>query len=241
MSSVASNPISIHINPQLHHLAIPLQKFLENNPRYKTLAVGALIFSAQPHQSIPVRLLLVQRAATERGFPNLWEIPGGACEPEDPTILHSVAREVFEETGLHLTKLVRQVGNGVEFLTGSGGQRNPWIKLSFEIEVLEIPCTAKHVQVDNDKSDGLTGQAASDSVKVILDPSEHQAFRWVSEQELREQAVCFLNSEDDKVGTNMTLSTTGSGSLRLVSTDQLKLMLDAFSLREENGLHGKTH
>jgi 8-oxo-dGTP pyrophosphatase MutT (NUDIX family) len=55
---------------------------------------------------------------TERSFPNLWEVPGGSPELSDPTILHSVAREAFEETGLRLTKFVRQIGDGVEFNTG---------------------------------------------------------------------------------------------------------------------------
>ena len=62
----------------------------------------------------------------------MWEIPGGSVDRSDPTILHGLAREVFEETGLKLTKFVRGVGNGIEFATGP---RKRWMKLSFDIEV----------------------------------------------------------------------------------------------------------
>lgn len=145
MSSTADpEPISIHISPALRHLAIPLKDFLHNHPQYACLAVGAFVFapahyvtssSPEPTSS---RLLLVQRAASEKAFPNLWEVPGGSSEHSDPTILHSVAREVFEETGLHLTRLVRQIGRGVEFSVGRSGGPERWLKLSFEIEVTEI-------------------------------------------------------------------------------------------------------
>ena len=53
--------------------------------------------------------------------------------PKSPQILHGLARELFEETGLKLTKILRAVGEGIEFKTGD---RRLWMKLSFEIEVL---------------------------------------------------------------------------------------------------------
>lgn len=61
-------------------------------------------------------------------------------------MLHSVAREVFEETGLHLTRVVRQVGKGVEFTSSANTvdkngvlkPRRVFLKLTFEIEVAEL-------------------------------------------------------------------------------------------------------
>ena len=147
MSSTENpEPISIHISPTLKHLTIPLKEFLHNHPQYACLAVGAFIFapahqvtSSSPETTSSVsRLLIVQRAASEKSFPTLWEVPGGSSEHSDPTILHSVAREVFEETGLHLTRLVRQIGKGVEFSVGRSGGPERWLKLSFEVEVTEI-------------------------------------------------------------------------------------------------------
>ena len=55
-----------------------------------------------------------------------------SVDTNDPTILHGLAREVFEETGLKLTRFVRGVGEGIKFTTG---QRTLWMKSTFEIEV----------------------------------------------------------------------------------------------------------
>lgn len=62
--------------------------------------------------------------------------------------MHSLAREVFEETGLHMTRVVRQVGKGLEFIlsspnviddkNGVSKARNIFLKLTFEIEVAEL-------------------------------------------------------------------------------------------------------
>jgi len=129
--------------------------------------------------------LLVQRAATERGFPNLWEIPGGSAEEDDPTILHSVAREVFEETGLRLTRFVRAVGDGIQFTTG---RQKTWMKLTFEIEVQEDLCRAVNGtaggQCLSDAASTLIYEGLGDGL-VKLDPAEHQAFKWVTEDELK--------------------------------------------------------
>lgn len=190
MSSVVPpTPIQIHIPPSLAHLAIPLSSYLQKNPFFTNLAVGACIFAPAVNlQSIssPPRLLLVQRAATERGFPNLWEVPGGSAEVEDPTILHSVAREVFEETGFTLTKFVRAIGNGVQFTTGKDKK---WMKLTFEIEVVEDVGSIAGGTNDGKRRlktafDGVAAEVTVGNVTVRLDPAEHQAFRWVTEADL---------------------------------------------------------
>ena len=41
---------------------------------------------------------------------NRWEVPGGAVDLEDETILHGVAREAWEESGLKVTAIGPQVG-----------------------------------------------------------------------------------------------------------------------------------
>ncbi|KAI9720166.1 MAG: hypothetical protein M1812_002984 [Candelaria pacifica] len=85
-------------------------------------------------------LLLVQRSLDDT-LPDRWEIPGGSCDTTDPTLFHSLAREVFEETGLHVTRIVREVGPGERFQTGNPHSKQPpktWLKLSFEVEVEEV-------------------------------------------------------------------------------------------------------
>ena len=182
MSSIppSPQPIQITIPPSLRQHTIPLSTFLTRKPQYTNLVVGVLIFlPATPTR--PLRLLLLQRASTERAFPNLWEVPGGSSDPEDPTILHSAARETFEETGLRLMRFVREVGKGVEFAEG----KTRWVKLSFEIEVVEI-----HERKAENEEEG---------VEIRLDPEEHQDYRWVTEQEIREDRYPIITSEQKAV------------------------------------------
>ena len=233
------SPISIHIPSPLQHHVISPSKFLELHQNYAQLVVGALIF-APAHLSSPAvpRILLVQRATTERGFPNLWEIPGGTAESSDPTILHSVAREVFEETGLHLVRFVRQIGNGEEFLIGGKHNRRNCLKLSFEIEVVEIgnPLLAKlsnplhkYEHHHEDENEAAKDIPTLETIHIDLDPKEHQAARWATEKDLK-MATCFLSSGE--LGTDKKMSDIAhmEGDLRLVSEDQRQLILEAFRL-----------
>ncbi|CAF9936715.1 hypothetical protein IMSHALPRED_010872 [Imshaugia aleurites] len=220
-------PIQIHIPPSLHHLAIPLSTFLSQNKGYAKLVVSSYIFTSSISVNPGPHLLLVQRAASEYSFPNLWEVPGGSCEASDPTILHSLAREAFEETGLRLTRFNRQIGSGFDFVTGYGVRQKRWRKLSFEIEVAEIEANdmscgksggvekarAKDavaedgvVRVDAIDQAGKEGEL--DGVSITLDPEEHQAYAWVTEEEINE------------------------GKYAIVTAEQKDLMLEAFTLRK---------
>lgn len=200
-------PISIHIPLDLYQLAIPLQTWLNQHPQYDRLAVGAFIFTRQSKGQSGTqepRFLLVQRSMTERSFPNLWEVPGGSPELSDPTILHSVAREAFEETGLRLTKFVRQIGDGVEFNTGPKKREKKWLKLSFEIEVAEIPISEIEMyrDINHEYGHGLSHEGVTHksptlhpvhgAIPVILDPEEHQRYAWVSEADIRR---CYSDSD----------------------------------------------
>ena len=160
------NPIEIHVPPTLTAFTVPLSTFISTHPSYTNFVIGSFIFSPSHKQ-----LLLLQRAPTERAFPSKWEVPGGSIELSDPTILHSAARETFEETGLRMTRVVRQVGDeGVEFTTEGGSKR--WLKMSLEIEVMELEGIGKE-------------EGAEERVEVRLDPWEHQAYVWARKEEIR--------------------------------------------------------
>ncbi|KAL8828579.1 MAG: hypothetical protein Q9170_006539 [Blastenia crenularia] len=186
MSTQTPSPIRIHIPPTLQHYAVPLHSFLARNPGYRHLVCSAFIFAPPPApnpltpSSTPApgsRLLIVQRAATELAFPSLWEVPGGSAHEDDPTIIHALAREVFEETSLRLTRVVRQVGGVVEWSEVKGGEEEKWLKLGFEIEVAEVGAFAA----------GEDGQGLTEWLKgvpVELDPEEHGDFAWVTEGEV---------------------------------------------------------
>lgn len=232
----SQKPIQIHISPSLSHLAISLPTFLSRNKQYTNLAVSSFIFrSYTPTTSAP-HLLIVQRAASERSFPNLWEVPGGSCEASDPTILHSLARETFEETGLRLTKYIRQVGSGMDFVTGYGMRQKKWRKLSFEIEVAEIESdeirggqsggygqAGAKVDVGEDDLERVNGSGEDGrggEVTVTLDPEEHQAYAWVTEKEIKDGKYSFMTTEQkDLMLESFTLRKTDEGDEKPMSNN----------------------
>jgi 8-oxo-dGTP pyrophosphatase MutT (NUDIX family) len=101
-------------------------------------------------------------------MPNKWEIPGGAVDPEDETLLRGAARELWEEAGLVATRFTTfvfghptsEVGN---IFTNRDGTRR-YCRVVFMAEV-----------------DGWE--------EVKLDPAEHQDYAWATEEEVAAQKV----------------------------------------------------
>ena len=145
-------------HPSVQRFDVPAQALLSSRKQaqpdlhYGYIAVGALVLD---DASTP-RILLIQRAATD-SMPNLWEIPGGGCDDDDPTILHSVARELWEEAGLTASMIGPRVGADHIFTTSSG---KVVCKLNFLIQ-------------------------ARKGAKVKLDPNEHQNYAWATEKEVK--------------------------------------------------------
>lgn len=50
-------------------------------------------------------ILLLKRNADEAYYPNVFEIPGGKVDAQDTCIRDAIAREVVEETGLHVSAI----------------------------------------------------------------------------------------------------------------------------------------
>ncbi|KAF2261506.1 hypothetical protein CC78DRAFT_499971 [Lojkania enalia] len=139
--------------PDLQEYMVPDRVFIERNPQHNILAVGAVVFNSEG------RMLLVQRAADEKAFPNFWEIPGGKVDDTDETVLHAVVRELREEAGLDTKRIVRKVGvfdwNEVSKRTGKPVN---WHKIIFEVEVKDM--------------------------EVVLDPVEHQNYLFATEEQV---------------------------------------------------------
>ena len=94
----------------------------------QAVAVGAFIFAdrvPEPNSSCIVsvnaiattkpRLLIVRRvfkanAIKPSPLDGKWEVPGGGVDDSDASILEAVAREVKEETGLSVTRVLGLVG-----------------------------------------------------------------------------------------------------------------------------------
>lgn len=105
-------------------------------------------------------------------------------------------------------------------MTGYGVREKQWLKLSFEIDVAEIgewelrsgrdDVGRGKVGPGEDKGkDGANGvDGGMDEVGITLDPEEHQAYAWATEEEIKE------------------------GKYAIVTAEQQALMLEAFALRK---------
>lgn len=98
-------------------------------------------------------------------MPGRWEIPGGGCDDDEESILHAVARELWEEAGLNAASIGPLVGKPHFFVSRSGKQV---CKFNFLVEAEQI---------------------TEGRLEVKLNPVEHQRFVWASEGEVRAREV----------------------------------------------------
>ncbi|KAI0799194.1 NUDIX hydrolase domain-like protein [Xylaria sp. FL0064] len=144
-----NSPPLFTFDPFVASFNVSLGAYLATSPKLQGICVGAFVFDDTR------RLLLVQRVPHD-SYPLRWEVPGGTIDAEDETLLHGLARELWEETGLRARCVTGLVGKGYTFLT-----RRPLCvcKYSFVVEV--------------------------EAFDVKLDPNEHAAFLWVTEDEVK--------------------------------------------------------
>ncbi|KAL2071712.1 hypothetical protein VTL71DRAFT_12947 [Oculimacula yallundae] len=169
----------------LEHHNITPREWSTTHPRFAELCVGGLIFRHEPLTQKP-EILLIKRASTDF-FPDAWEIPGGGVDSTDFTLLSAVSREVWEETGLVVKNIICQVwdvkagekvlgSDGKDAIVGAkpgegeveftGGRGEIWCKLNFVVDVGEVK----------------EGQ-------VVLDPEEHQDWKWFDRQAIKEASA----------------------------------------------------
>src|SRR4051794_19183220 len=114
----AFNPkFNFAIHPEAESYGVPNETFIAVNSdkfkfKFKYVAVGAIVME----KSKPERVLLIQRSAADT-IPGKWETPGGGMDDSDISILHGVARELLEETGMTASRIGPPVGEGYYFLT----------------------------------------------------------------------------------------------------------------------------
>ncbi|TLS27053.1 hypothetical protein PpBr36_04941 [Pyricularia pennisetigena] len=129
---------------------------------YTALGTGAIVFNRAR-----TAVLLVQRSAAD-SMPNLWEVPGGGVDDSDATVVHAVARELWEEAGL----VARRIGAVVPAVEGGPAE--------FVFATRSGRIVAKFhflIEADGDEND------------VRLDPHEHQACVWATEEECRDEKM----------------------------------------------------
>lgn len=162
------------VAPHLNYFAVPLASFMAARPEMEGFGVGACVFSRADD---PPRVLLLQRAESDT-MPGCWEGPGGACEPEkDETLLDSLVRETFEESGLHVSRIVELVAVDCWEHHRRSGDKIQIAKYFFLVEVYENfqPDTREPVPTAR--------------IPVQLDPTEHQHYDWVTEHSTRISAT----------------------------------------------------
>ncbi|KAK8035144.1 hypothetical protein PG993_010139 [Apiospora rasikravindrae] len=185
-------------DPSLAPYATSMAAYLAANAGFEGLGTGALvIFSPDAdtasnglvqgsEEAAADRILLVQRAAHD-SMPLLWE---------DETILHAVARELREESGLRAAHIGAQVGEAKAFFTRRGRRV---LKISFLVDV----------------EAGADAESGKKSLPVVkLDPNEHAAFFWATEEECRRHRV-------------------GETDIEFTNSSQEQSVLDGFRLRRE--------
>ncbi|KAJ2742841.1 hypothetical protein GGI20_004186 [Coemansia sp. BCRC 34301] len=142
--------------------------FLHNGePKPHHVVTGGAV--ANTDSGIP-SVLLVQRAAHERSYPNEWEIPGGHVDPGE-SILKSLAREIYEETGLVVTKVLCEF-EGFQYWSSKYEEGESETATDSALSV----CTQQLnfcVQV-------------SGTSQVKLDPQEHQQYAWCTRETLEQ-------------------------------------------------------
>ena len=147
-------------HPSLADFTVSNQAYLATHSHGSFDAIGtAVVVLASSNASAP-RVFLLQRAAHD-SYPGKWEPPGGACDDEDESILHSAARELWEESGLEAARFDGIVGDAHFFASTSGRKV---CRFSFAVHV---------------KSGGDALPAAK------IDPNEHQNCVWATEDEVK--------------------------------------------------------
>jgi 8-oxo-dGTP diphosphatase len=117
-------------------------------------------------------VLLLRRNVTDF-MGGQWEIPGGVVELSEDH-LAALHREVLEETGLRITRVIRGLGS-FEYRSKSGRstvQLNFLVELSTGIPVLTDHDRFKWVSFDGLVDSGLTDEVMSDVARGFLWLSE---------------------------------------------------------------------
>jgi 8-oxo-dGTP pyrophosphatase MutT (NUDIX family) len=171
MPEIKAPPFRFAVHGAAAPFSVNSQTYLLNHPdsKFKYMATGAVVFDDP--ESKDRRILLLQRSAND-SWPSRWEIPGGACDDDDESILHGVARELWEESGLVAAKVGPVVGGRVQLFVSRSGKEIG--KFVFFV---------------------IVKSAEGGTLEVKLNPDEHQRFVWANEAEVRSKKAGDIDLE----------------------------------------------
>ncbi|PKS08701.1 hypothetical protein jhhlp_004754 [Lomentospora prolificans] len=196
-----ADPVAVLVSKKYTFFPRPITHFI----------ASALVFNPEG------RLLTVQRSATDFGA-NLWEIPGGCVDPHE-SVLQGAARELFEEAGLKMVSVQCAVGPRAVPPAGAVVPAGEAERLS-ELDISGAKYDARAGQTFDDGNpakDWVWCRVAfivgvEDCGKVVLDPVEHQAYMWLTEEEVRE-------------------ARRGEKEIEFASEEMRAIMLEAFRVK----------
>lgn len=158
-------------------------------------------------------------------MPLRWETPGGGCDHDDASVLAACARELAEEAGL------RAVSVG------------PFVPLPPSLSSRGTAASVDRAPQDGEaqsESGKTTGGhffrtrrgnlvckfyfvvEAADGMDVVLDPNEHAAFVWATEQEVVQERTIASDGRE-------------SIGLQFTTVEQRAVLLEAFKLWRRDG------
>ncbi|KAM0217051.1 hypothetical protein ACHAQD_007540 [Fusarium lateritium] len=129
------------------------------------ITVGAAIIRA--NESGRKNILLLKRADHEAYFPGVFEIPGGKVDESDSSIRGALCREVAEETGLTVSKVLSSLAP-FTYTTEKPVSRSFPIEMNRRV-ALQLSYLVE-VQGDGDN--------------FMVNPNEHYEGAWTSMEEL---------------------------------------------------------
>jgi len=144
------------------------------NHKFDKIVVGAAIIhlTTDAHSRLEEpHILLLKRSANEIYYPNVFEMPGGKVDADDPSIRDALVREVKEETGLDLTRVFGQLPDMIYSTERKVSQENGNQKL------MKKSCIQLNFAVEVDLAHGTTFQ---------VNPVEHSTGVWASKRMLGE-------------------------------------------------------
>ena len=193
-SRLKSPPVCKPVNMQVVNSSADdfrkLQPAASGHP-YDKVVVGAatLRYTLDLTSSKMPSILLLKRAPHEPYFPNVFELPSGKVDPNDPTIKYALAREVHEETGLDITEILAELkpmtyvteknvidDTGREFLSSKSA-----IQLNYVVSVSggEVKLSAdEHSESCWVTEDDLGVLDITDEMRAVI----QEAFEWAASQ-----------------------------------------------------------
>lgn len=146
-------------------------------------------------------------------FSDFWQIPSGSPKPSDLTMLHALARIVFDETGLHLTS-VNMMSDAEKDPASVECGKPQRLRMLFMVEVSELG-TMQSGTPPFVKDFGYGSQGLDiSSVPIALNIGRYRRHAWSTEEDLSE----LMNS----------------GLYPVEERAQYRMMLDAFVFHKQN-------